>query len=108
MKSKFKLKGNVTLGHELMASDAFTELSAHQIRVLLRFLQKRTWTVFGKGRKKEVVFDNSGLVFTYHEAEILGIKKALSTKRSKNLFKWDFLMLSTKEGGLAVIILGMQ
>ena len=53
--SKYKLKRNVTLSHEIMDSDAFKELTAHQIRVLLRFMQKRKWATIGKGRKRKVI-----------------------------------------------------
>ena len=86
-----KNKGYVQLDCELMDSTAFKELSAHQIRVLLKFMQKRKWATIKKRGKKEIIFDNTGLVFTYGEAEILGIKTSSFHKAVKKLVELGFL-----------------
>jgi hypothetical protein len=66
----------VQFDEEVLSSIAFRKLSASGIRILLRFLQKRKWKASGKGNYYRKVYENSGLVFTYHEAESsLGIKQ---------------------------------
>jgi hypothetical protein len=70
-KNKWELGRKVILEPDLMDSDAFKKLSGAAIRVLLRFLRKRTWA--SQGRNKLPVWDNAGLVFTYAEAKALGI-----------------------------------
>lgn len=56
---------------EISDSEAFKSLSAIGIRVLIRFLQKRTWTKRRRAKKPD--YNNSGLAFTYAEAAIMGI-----------------------------------
>ena len=70
-RDKYQLHRDTVIEWEMQESEAFKSLSATGIRVLLRFLQKRTWS---KTRLKRIVYDNGGLAFTYAEAlEVLGI-----------------------------------
>ena len=70
-KSKYRIRRDVYVPWEILDSDTFRTLSAAAIRVLLRFLQKRTWVKTRKGKK--TIFENGGLAFTYAEAQALGI-----------------------------------
>lgn len=101
-RNKFRLKRNVTLPWELLDSEAFQLLTAHQIRVLIRFYQKRTWAAIPKGRsrKKEIVFDNTGLSFTYTEAEALGIGESSFYRAIKRLVELGFIDTEHQGGGL--------
>lgn len=98
-KKKFILKRNVMISWEMLESKAFKELSAGGIRVLLRFLQKRTW-VKGK-RKRQTVFVNNGLSFTYGEAQELGISTSQFHAITKRLVEFGFIDIEHQGGGLA-------
>lgn len=95
---KYKPKRSVTLSYELMDSDAFKQLTAHQIRILLRFMQKRTWATTGKGKKKETIFNNGGLAVTYREAETLGIKTSSFHRGIIKLVELGFLDIEHQGG----------
>ena len=91
MNKKKKSRRYVQLDYDLMDSVAFKELSAHQIRVLLKFMQKRKWSTLKKGRDKKTIYDDGGLVLTYGEAEIMGIKKSSFHKAVKKLVELGFI-----------------
>lgn len=95
---RYVLKRDVYFSWEIMASDAFKELGGSAIRVLLRFLQKRTWEKVGKGRKAKYIFDNHGLVFTYAEAEYLGIGNTQFYNNIKKLVKVGFIDVEHQGG----------
>lgn len=95
-KQKFLLKRNVLIDWEMLDSKAFKSLSAAGIRALIRFLQKRTWK--GKGRNK--VFCNAGIVFTYAEAEELGIGRSSFHGIIKKLYAVGFIEIEHQGGGL--------
>lgn len=97
MKRRSKLKRNILLSWEIYYSEAFQALSATEIRVFLRFLQKRSW-VKTRGRKKNVVFDNTGLVFTYSEAMELGVKRSTFHKSIKKLVHVGFIDVEHQGG----------
>jgi hypothetical protein len=94
---KFLLKRNVLIAWEMLDSAAFKTLSANAIRALIRFLQKRTWK--GKGRNK--VFGNTGLVFTYAEAEELAIGRSSFHSIIRRLFELGFIDIEHQGGGVA-------
>jgi DNA-binding PadR family transcriptional regulator len=70
--------------------------------VLIRFYQKRTWAAIprGRNRKKEIVFDNTGLSFTYTEAEALGIGESTFYRAIKRLVELGFIDIEYQGGGL--------
>lgn len=96
-KQKFILKRNVLIDWQMLDSKAFKSLSANAIRALIRFLQKRTWT----GKKKERVFRNTGIVFTYSEAEELEISISSFHDIIKKLYEVGFIEIEHQGGGLA-------
>jgi hypothetical protein len=96
-KKKFLLKRNVYLEWELSDSEAFRSLSGNAMRVLIRFLQKRTWT----GKKKQKTYINTGLVFTYAEAEELGISTSSFHDIIKKIYEMGFIDIEHQGGGLA-------
>jgi hypothetical protein len=73
---KYRLRRDAFISWAILESEAFRSLSATGIRVLLRFLQKRTWTkARRKGQKPD--YNNGGLAFTYAEAtEHMGISSS--------------------------------
>jgi len=100
-KKKFILKRNIYLPWEIPDSDAFKELSAKGIQVLLRFLQKRTWANLKVKKKKKIIYDNNGLSFTYAEAQELGISKSQFLEILKRLIELGFIDMEHQGGGLA-------
>ena len=96
-KKKFILKRDVLIDWQLLDSAAFKSLSANAIRALIRFFQKRTWK--GKGKRK--VFYDTGLVFTYAEAEELGISISSFHDIIKKLYEIGFIEIEHQGGGLA-------
>jgi len=91
----------VYVSWKILESKAFEKLSATAIRVLLRFLQKRTWSKIKVKGKNTVVFDNSGLVFTYAEAEALGISRSQFHTVLKRLYEVGFIDIEHQGGGIA-------
>ena len=96
-KSKYTLKRNIFIESEMLDSEVFKKLSGKAKNVLLRFLQKRTWN--GKGKKKKYI--NSGLVFTYTEANELGISTSQFHTITKKLYENGFIDIDHQGGGLA-------
>jgi len=96
-RNKFQLRRDVYISWEILESEAFKTLSATGIRVLLRFLQKRTWVKV----KKKRIFDNGGLVFTYAEAQVLGISTSQFHTVLKKLYEVGFIDIEHQGGGLA-------
>lgn len=97
---KFDLKRDAYVPYELLNSKAFRELSANGIRVLMRFLQKRTW-VKTKKRGGRPCFINTGLSFTYVEAQdVLGIGISSFWENMKRLVEVGFVDIEHQGGGL--------
>jgi len=97
-KNKFILRRNVYLSWEILDSGAFKELSPSAIRILLRFLQKRTWSKVGKGVRSRNVYENGGLVFTYAEAASMGIKNTTFYEAIMRLVEVGFIDLEHQGG----------
>ena len=94
---KFRLKRDVFISWEILESEAFQTLSATGIRVLLRFLQKRTWVKSRrKGRKAD--FNNGGLAFTYAEAEAMDISTSQFHTVIKKLVEVGFIEVEHQGG----------
>lgn len=94
-KNKYQLKRNVWVPYEMLDSVAFKELSAKGIQVLLRFMQKRTWN---KRPRKGVEYCNTGLVFTYEEAQYLGISKSRFNELIRQLVELGFIEVEHQGG----------
>jgi len=83
---------------QMLESAAFRKLSASGIRVLLRFLQKRTWSKTGS-RKRKIVFNDDDLVFTYEEAmHHMGISSSQYHTIIKKLVEMGFIDLKHQGG----------
>lgn len=95
---RYRLKRDVYVEWELLESEAFRKLNKSSIRVLLRFLQKRTWSRIGKGKKTKTVYDNDKLVFTYAEAFALGIKTNAFYEAVRRLVKVGFIDIEHQGG----------
>jgi len=93
---KYQLRRDVYIEWKIMESEAFRELSATGIRVLLRFLQKRKWSK--RERRKKPTYENSGLVFTYAEAETLGISTSQFHVVLKKLIENGFIDVEHQGG----------
>ena len=97
---KYRLRVDAHVDWEIMESEAFKNLSATAIRVLLRFLQKRKWTPSGKrgNRSRKPIYDNNGLSFTYAEAKTLGIPTSTFHVTIKTLIEVGFLDVAHQGG----------
>jgi len=72
-------------------------LSAKAMWVLQRFMQKRKWTKTG-GRKKQILYDNTGLCFTYAEAKYFNISTSQFHTILKHLIEVGFLDVEHQGG----------
>ena len=87
---KYRLKTEAHVEADMITSKAFNSLSSACLRVLTRFLQKRTWTLGKKGKK--VIYDNHGISFTYEEAfMVLGIPESTFLVTIKKLVEVGFI-----------------
>ena len=93
---KYRLRRDVYISWEILESEAFKQLSATAIRILLRFLQKRTWV---KMRKK-TIYENGGLVLTYAEAQEMGISISQYSNILRKLIEVGFIDMEHQGGGL--------
>ena len=94
---KYLLRRDVWIPWDMFSSTAFKKLSAKGVWVLCRFLQKRTWTK-GKGKRQRTQYNNCGLVFTYDEAEHLGISQSQFHTIIKRLVEVGFLDMEHQGG----------
>ena len=95
---KYRLNRDARIEAKMLDSAAFRELSATGIRVLLRFLQKRTWSNYKVGGKKKIMFNDTGLSFTYEEASELGIKNTAFYDAVKRLVELGFIDIEHQGG----------
>ena len=94
----YKLRRDIYVKWELLESEAFKKLNKSSIRVLLRFLQKRTWSRIGKGKKAKTVYNNDKVAFTYAEASALGIKTNAFYEAIKRLVEVGFIDIEHQGG----------
>jgi hypothetical protein len=92
--AKYQLRRDVFVGWGILESAAFQTLSAAGIRILLRFLQKRTWVKV----KKKTIYENGGLSFTYTEANLMGIKGTTFYEAIVRLIEIGFIDLEHQGG----------
>ena len=93
-KKKWKLNRKVWIEPDMMESGPFRSLSKTQLLVLLRFRQKITWSGGGKRR----VYECDNLVFTYAEAEYLGISRSTFHRSIKALVEKGFIDIEHQGG----------
>jgi hypothetical protein len=79
---KYKIKNKIWIEDEMFYSEAFSCLTASEIKTLMRCLQKRKWET---GRKRKIIYTDDGFVFPYAEAAALSIAK--NTQYWKNINK---------------------
>ena len=95
---KFRLRRNIYLSWKVMDSESFKQLTPSATRVLLRFLQKRTWHTEGKGARKKTIFESTGLAFTYQEALWMDIKNTAFCDAIKRLVEVGFIDIEHQGG----------
>lgn len=95
-KNKYRIRRDVYVPWEILESEAFGKLSATAIRVLLKFLQKRTWITM----RKKTIYENGGLVFTYTEAEGMGVSRSMFNNIIHKLIEVGFIDIEHQGGGL--------
>jgi len=93
-KKKWRLNRKVWIEPDMMESVSFRSLSKTQLLVLLRFLQKISWS--GKGKSR--VYDCGNLVFTYAEAEYRGISRSTFHRSIKALVEKGFIDIEHQGG----------
>jgi len=69
--------------------------------VLLRFLQKRTWTTIKSRNRRKPIYDNAPLSFPYSEAEAFDISTAQFHRILKSLVEQGFLDPEHRGGAYA-------
>lgn len=95
-KNKYRIRRDVYVSWEILESKAFRQLSATAIRILLRFLQKRTWITM----RKKTIYENGGLVLTYTEAQEMGISTSQFSNILRKLIEVGFIDMEHQGGGL--------
>lgn len=97
-RKKYKLNRKVWMEPEMVQSSVFMSLSKSAMWVLLRFLQKITWSEVRQGRRKVRVYKTTGLVFTYAEAKAFGISESTFWRAIKRLVEKGFLDIEHQGG----------
>jgi DNA-binding PadR family transcriptional regulator len=96
---KYRLRRDPLIPWQMLETEAFRSLSATGIRVLIRFLQKRNW--HKEARTRKIIFHNSGLAFTYAEANYMDISTSQFHTVLKKLLEVGFIDIEHQGGGLA-------
>src|SRR5512136_684587 len=93
--SRYRLKRYASVHWEIMESKAFRELSAADIRVYLRLLQKRSWTK----HKRKTIYEDGPYGFPYSEAtQALGIGRSTFRRSIRRLHERGFLTVEHQGG----------
>jgi hypothetical protein len=101
-KRKFKLKRKAWVEPEMMESGAFRSLAGTAMWILLRFQQKQTWSRMKSGGRNINIYENSGLTFTYSEAEHFDISNAQFYRSIKKLVERGFLDVEHRGGSMGI------
>jgi hypothetical protein len=88
---------------DMLYSVAFNSLSASDLVVLLRLLQKRKWRTEGRGKKERVIYNNNGIRFTYKEASCFGISAKTFSRAINKLVSLGFISIAHQGGGLGTV-----
>ena len=97
-KRKYRLRRKAWVEPEMMESEAFRSLSSKAMWVLLRFMQKQTWGEMKTGGRKVRVYENSGLTFTYAEANHFGFSNATFYRAIRALVERGLLDVEHRGG----------
>jgi len=97
-KRKFKLRRKAWVEPEMMESEVFRNLSGTAMWVLLRFLQKQSWSHMKRGGRNIKIYENSGLTFTYTEAAHFNISGSTFHRTIKALVERGFLDVEHRGG----------
>ncbi len=97
-----KRRPGIYLESELLASPAFAELNRTEIRVLLRFYQKRQIAKKRKGQKvrSKEILNNGQISFTYNEANDMGISDSAFTRAIDGLLERGFIDITHSGEGM--------
>lgn len=101
-KKKFRLKRKAWVEHEIMESGAFRGLPGTAMWILLRFLQKQTWSNTKIAGNNIKVYDNSSLTFTYSEAKHFDIGHSQFYRSIKTLIHRGFLDVKHRGGSFGI------
>jgi hypothetical protein len=97
-KKNFKLRRKAWIEPEMMESKAFRSLSGKAMWVLLRFIQKQPWYESRIGGRRQRVYENNGLTFTYSEAEYFDIPSSTFLRSIKVLVELGFIDVEHRGG----------
>jgi DNA-binding GntR family transcriptional regulator len=75
----------------MIESKAFRSLPGNAMWVMLRFTQKQTWNETKIGGRRQRVYENSGLTFTYTEAEYFDISASTFLRSIRVLVERGFI-----------------
>jgi DNA-binding MarR family transcriptional regulator len=97
-----KPRPGVYLIPELLSSLAFSELNTTELHVLLRFYQKRQFAGKKRGqrRRSPEVLNNGEIVFTYSEAEEMGVSASAFTRALDRLVAKGFIDIAHSGEGM--------
>lgn len=95
---KFKIKNEIRIIADMYYSEAFKSLSRSAMLTLMRCLQKRKWTVEGKGKKSKRIYLDEEFIFPYTEAAFLEIGTTQHWKNINKLIEVGFLDLAYQGG----------
>jgi hypothetical protein len=101
-KRKFKLKRKAWVEHEIMESGAFRGLPGTAMWILLRFMQKQTWSSRKVAGRNIKVYENSSLTFTYSEAKHFDISSTQFYRSIKTLIYRGFLDIKHRGGSFGI------
>lgn len=93
--SKYRLKRKAIVDSEVIESRAFRKLSAADMLVYLRCLQKRSWTK----HKRKIIYTNEPFGFPYSEAtQALGIGRSTFRRSIRRLYERGFITIEHQGG----------
>lgn len=93
--SRYRLKRKAIVDSEVIESRAFRKLSAADMLVYLRCLQKRSWTK----QKRKIVYTDEPFGFPYSEAtQVLGIGRSTFRRSIRRLHERGFLTVEHQGG----------
>jgi hypothetical protein len=96
-----KNNGTIVIERNLLRSVAYKELKDRGIRVLLRFYGKRKMKKHkdSKGNERWTILNNGEIVFTYSEAEKMGINRKQFSKTIDDLLAKGFIEITHQGTG---------
>ena len=92
----------VYLEPDILASTAFAALNETEIRVLIRFYQKRQFATKPPGQRKrsKEILNNGDITFPYSEAKEMGISASAFTRALDGLLARGFIDIAYSGEGM--------